>query len=305
MRELLLNLSPERMPVQALPGAGGRVMIENIFHEGSLWRAKFNPANLGRSVLFVVPLVANSFHLSAGFFPPDGVELLETSGNRRLRVKGLIIGTGPTRAMSLPAIFGEENISTHAKSYEQYKSESPRLPEFQFELDEDKVSSATLFLAFAEEAARLYFLQSLRAVLIDGRPGAAEPDPFDFGRYTLFNDNCVASATRNISHALRPDVRQWLHNNLPEDVVKLDGAMNDAELRSRLELWSKVQGKLEPLLNHLRKNPESGGYKLPADVEAALELAKDYKRGFGGGEFNVAFPPRAKRLVEFVTLPRE
>jgi|GEM_PF-1239881 len=307
-KEMLLNLSADREPLMASMQADGRgVRLDNILHEGVLWSVVVDPSELIKAYAYTVPL-PGGFHLSAGFFAEGGFTLREMDGDRKAHVSGLVIGTGPTNSMSLGAILGAENISTRAKTYEQYLSDSPKLPNYAHEIDSTKISLPVFFMAYAEEAARLHFLQSLRIVLIDGREGARDPDPFDFGRYTLFNNNCVSSGARNLIIALKPKYHSWVLEMLKNDVSSLDGTMTMTQLSEQIVYWAKVDRSLGRILDELRSHADDPSVFDPpldlersANIKKALEAAVSFKRGLGGGTLNIAWPARAKVLLDFVT----
>ena len=319
LKQELLTLETGRMPTLAQI-SGHMVVLKNIIHDNTLWKATLDPSAITRIIAYTTPLPGGQFHFSGGFEFQGGVILRAMDGSgKTARVQQLVMGTGPTKSMSLGSILGVQNVSTRTKSLEQLSTEVKDLLKYSKPINQNKVAADRFFLAFAEEATRFYFLQQLRTARIDLRSSTHDHDPMDAGRYTLFGENCVSSGMRNIGHALLGK-REWtwvldpklsgLYRDISPEAEPL--AYSASQLEERIEFYASaalaVDARLAPAQAAAKRNDlASEAFVNPVatarvpEVEAAYNAVADYRKGFGGKFFSLAYPPRARELVDFVT----
>lgn len=312
-KKTMLTLSVERTPTYIEVGRKGQFTVNNIIHNDALWKAQINIEQISAAWAYTLKLPLGMFHFSAGFELKEAVELrpMDKKITGHDRTKIIVLGTGPTISMSIGAMTGQHSISSRAMSIENFSDEADDINEIQKKINSEIIDVKKLFLAFAEEANRIYFMQQLRISLLDSRKNAMRRDPLRFNNYTVFSENCITSGMRNLSFALRPKYHGTILSNkiLKNDIQNFSYVISNDKQVERITFFEKAFKELSlRLKNHLANIDNPAIFDTPLDLNDASPLVKEaYEKGkyfFDdmGKNNRMALPWRSKEFLRLVTL---
>jgi hypothetical protein len=311
-KKTMLTLSVERTPTYIEVGRKGQFTVNNIIHNNALWKAHINIDQITAAWAYTLKLPLGMFHFSAGFELKEAVELRPMDKNLagHDRTKMIVLGTGPTISMSVGAMTGQHSISSRAMSIENFSEEAENINEIQKKINSEIIDVKKLFLAFAEEANRIYFMQQLRISLLDSRKNAMVRDPLKFNNYTVFSENCITSGMRNLSFALRPKYHESVLSNkiLKNDIKSFSYVVSNDKQIERIAFFEKALKELSfRLKNHLSSIDNPAIFDTPLDLKNASDLVQEaYERGKYffedmGKNNRMALPWRSKEFLRLVT----
>jgi hypothetical protein len=289
-------------------------IVENIAHENKVWKGRFNAKNIESTWSIRQKLFLGQFHLSIGFKFKRPVTLvsMEPGDKSRSQTKTITMGTGPTFNNGLSTFLNFYNISMRTQTIELVLATVPDSVETQERLDSVKVDNTKLFIAFAEESNRTYFIQQLRLARLDGRKGDnIVRDPMKLGRYKIFSSNCITSVVRNVSMALYPEYQQMVldHEPLKKNIRSFESVLSQSELVERIKIFEKGASELDRSLQNQVK-AKNLNLENPADVSAksnfvrlSQDLAVDYANTFGRDN-KIIMPKKSNDFMDLVEVKK-
>ncbi|MBF0547637.1 MAG: hypothetical protein HQM08_24570 [Candidatus Riflebacteria bacterium] len=282
----LLQPPIDRIPAQAYVTSTGKIAILNILDSGDLWSTEIDLNDIESAEIFNTPIAPRVFHFAQGFhFKGEGILIRNDKGQTK-HMKTLMMGTGPEAAFSVTGMLSMQVIQMRASSIEEYARTGSVASETRKMVNPQKINLRRLFLANAEETARLAAFTYIRAISFE-RPECTENTFVQ--KYQVLGANCISSGIQNVSRAVEEQYRKTIVELEKKDINKVP-IWNELAFVKVIKHWNQI--------SQLAKDAVEG-----KGVDTKSFLILDKFQTHLREQNQVSLPWRAVDLIKWATTP--